>query len=204
MSSEKPVVVVIHGAWQRQQQYQLLGQSLVDRGFEVLRPESATSGQETVEIQGKTYLDDVAVIHKTMEPSLAAGREIVLVCHSYGGIPTSAAAEGYQIHERQEKGLTGGIKHIVYLAAAALPSKGSSLITTVGGSYADWMDKQVCSSSANAWHFMLNDRSRATWYRSKPVPAMHSLTTQLQQRQIVWWPDASTRVPQASKHLLHL
>lgn len=149
MPSDKPVVVIIHGAWQRQQQYQLLGQSLLDRGFEVLRPENATAGREIAEIQGKAYLDDVAVIHKAIEPSLAAGREIVLVCHSYGGIPTSAAAEGYQVHERKEKGLAGGIKHIVYLAAAALPFKGLSLIAALGGLYADWMDKQVFSSPAN-------------------------------------------------------
>lgn len=144
MANDKPVIVLVHGAWQRPIQYETLKQGLAGRGFSVLQPESATAGTVISEIRGKTYLDDVAVIRETMEESLAAGKEIVLVCHSYGGIPGSAAAEGYQIHERREKGLPGGIQHIVYLAAFAFPEKGLSLLAAIGGTYAPFMNNKVC------------------------------------------------------------
>lgn len=109
-----------------------------------MQPESATAGTVISEVCGKTYLDDVTVIRAAVEQPLAAGKEIVLVCHSYGGIPGSAAAEGYQVHERHEKSLPGGIKHIVYLAAFALPEKGMSLLSAIGGTYAPFMNNEVC------------------------------------------------------------
>ncbi|KAI1018650.1 hypothetical protein LB503_005532 [Fusarium chuoi] len=141
MVNSKPTIVIIHGGWQRQYQYEALAQALLEKGFEV---------------KGKTYLDDVAVIRDIIEVPLAAGEELILVCHSYAGIPTSAAVEGYQVHERKEQGLPGGIKHIVYLAAVALPAKGLSLLAAIGGSYPPWMDKQVCAvliaSSAYSHH----------------------------------------------------
>lgn len=143
MADSSPVIVIVHGAWQRPTQYDLLKQGLVDRGFTVLQPESATAGTTIDKVKGKTHLDDVAVIHAAIEESLAAGKEIVLVCHSYGGVPASAAAEGYQVHERRAKGLPGGIKHIVYLAAFALPEKGSNLLVAFGGSYPPFMKNTV-------------------------------------------------------------
>ncbi|KAI9167925.1 Vegetative incompatibility protein [Paramyrothecium foliicola] len=135
--------------------------SLIGKGFEVFQPESATAGADAGQIRGKTYRDDVSAIHKAIEPSLTAGKEIVLVCHSYGGIPASASAEGYQVHERKEKGLTGGIKHIVYMAAAALPTRGLSLFDTFGGSYPDWMKKQgdVISLTDFAADALFNDEN---------------------------------------------
>lgn len=75
----------------------------------MLQPESAASGNAIIEIRGKAYLNDVAITHGAIEEPLAAGKEVILVCHSYGGIPASAAAEGYQVHERREHGLPGGI-----------------------------------------------------------------------------------------------
>ncbi|KAJ4253962.1 hypothetical protein NW762_010361 [Fusarium torreyae] len=142
MINSKPTIVIVHGGWQRQYQYEALAQGLVERGFEVLRPESATAAAEVSQVKGKTYLDDVAVIRDIIEAPLAAGKEIILVCHSYAGIPASAAAEGYQVPERKVQGLSGGIKHIVYLAALALPAKGLSLLAAIGGSYPPWMDNQ--------------------------------------------------------------
>ncbi|KAF4444398.1 hypothetical protein FALBO_17234 [Fusarium albosuccineum] len=159
MATNKPVIVLVHGAWQRPAQYESLKDGLVGRGFSVLRPESATSGTDVTKVRGKTYLDDVAIIRRAIEEPLAAGKEVVLVCHSYGGIPTSAAAEGYQVHERREKRLPGGIKHIVYLAAFALPEKGLSLLKAIGGSYAPFMDNkgEVVALGEGAKDALFND-----------------------------------------------
>ncbi|KAH7020465.1 Alpha/beta hydrolase fold-1 [Ilyonectria destructans] len=159
MATDKPVIVLVHGAWQRPDQYESLKQGLAGRGFTVLQPESATSGTSIAELRGKTYLDDVAVIRGAIEEPLAAGKEVILVCHSYGGIPTSAAAEGYQVHERREQGLPGGIKHIVYLAAFAFPEKGLSLLIALGGAYAPFMDNKgdVIALGEGAKDALFND-----------------------------------------------
>ncbi|EXK26344.1 hypothetical protein FOMG_17087 [Fusarium oxysporum f. sp. melonis 26406] len=142
MATTKPIIVLVHGAWQTAAQWHPLAQGLINSGFTVLKPQGASSGTNAVAIRGKTYQDDVAVIHSTIESHLSAGMEIVLVSHSYGGIPASAAAEGHQVHERAARGLPGGIKHVVYLAAFAFPARELSLLMALGGDYAPFMNNK--------------------------------------------------------------
>lgn len=146
MATEKPIIVLIHGAWQTAAQWQPLAEGLKSNDFTVLQPQNATSGPDADLIRGKTYRDDVEVIRLAIEPHLAAGKDIVFVCHSYGGVPASAAAEGYQVHERHAIGLPGGVKDIVYLAAFAFPVKEISLLMALGGAYAPFMNNEVSYS----------------------------------------------------------
>jgi hypothetical protein len=55
---------------------------------------------------------------------VSAGKEVVLVMHSYGGIIGSEAVNGLEKAGRKEK---GGVVHAL-LIAAFLVSKGSSLL----------------------------------------------------------------------------
>jgi alpha-beta hydrolase superfamily lysophospholipase len=141
-NSEKPVIAIVQGAWHRAIHYQGLVQSLTNNGFTVLQPDNVTAGKDE-DIKGKTHLDDVEAIRKSLQPLLDKGQRIILVCHSYGGIPGSAAVEGYQVHEREAKGLPGGISHVVYIAAFALPVKGLSLLTAAGGTHGPFLDRTV-------------------------------------------------------------
>ncbi|KAM0345676.1 hypothetical protein ACHAPU_006331 [Fusarium lateritium] len=133
-NDERPVIAIVHGAWHRPSHYKAFAESLTKKGFTVLQPLNATSGNEE-DIKGKTHLDDVEAIRKALQPDLDNGKRIVLVCHSYGGIPGSAAAEGYQVHEREGTGLSGGISHIVYITSFALPAKGLSLYSFIGNKH---------------------------------------------------------------------
>lgn len=49
-----------------------------------------------------------------------------------GGIAASAATEGQTVAERRARGLSGGIKAVVYIAAVALPKRGMSLLESLG------------------------------------------------------------------------
>jgi pimeloyl-ACP methyl ester carboxylesterase len=143
MVRKKPVVLLVHGAWQTIGQYAALEGLLEQAEFTVYSTANATSGADASRIRGKTHLDDVARIHAAMEEPLAQGLEIILVCHSYGGIPATVAVENYQIFERQARGLPGGVRHVVYLAAFALPQRGASLLAGLGGQYAPFMSLEV-------------------------------------------------------------
>lgn len=140
--SEKPAIVLVHGAWHLPSHQAMMREKLTERGFVVIQPRNASVGQ-VAEIKGKTHLDDVAAIRESMESPLNDGKEILVVCHSYGGIPGSAAVEGYQLHERRDRGLKGGVKDIVYVASFALPARGLSLRTAIGGTYGPFMDRTV-------------------------------------------------------------
>ncbi|KAM0415823.1 hypothetical protein ACHAPT_013233 [Fusarium lateritium] len=154
---EKPTIVLVHGAWHLPSHYVALKEALTESGFTVVQPRNVSAGQAS-DIKGKTHLDDVAAIHEAMEPSLSDGKDIIVVCHSYGGIPGSAAVEGYQIHERRDKGLKGGIKHVVYIASFALPARGLSLKMAIGGTYGHWMDRTDD-------YLPLNEKAKEAFYQ---------------------------------------
>lgn len=143
MPSPKPVIVIIHGAWQGPRQYEPLKKGLADRGFTVVQPENPSTSKDRVAVSGKTPYNDAENIRQVMEEHLAAGKEIFVVCHSYGGIPATLSLEGYQITDRQAKGLPGGVRRVIYVAAFALPRPEMSALDFLGGSYGPNMDRQV-------------------------------------------------------------
>jgi len=55
-----------------------------------------------------------------------AGKEIVLIAHSYGGTPSCAAVEGQTIAERSARGEKGGIKSILFISALLVSKQGVS------------------------------------------------------------------------------
>ncbi|EWY84351.1 hypothetical protein FOYG_14103 [Fusarium oxysporum NRRL 32931] len=142
MSPEKPIIVIVHGAWQGPHQYAPLTQSLNDKGFTVMQPANPSTSQNRAEVAGKTCYDDANNIRTVMEEPLAAGKEVVMVCHSYGGIPGTLSLEGFQTTDRQAKGLQGGVKRVVYISSFALPAQDMSACDFLGGSYPPNMDRQ--------------------------------------------------------------
>ncbi|KAK3938156.1 Alpha/beta hydrolase fold-1 [Diplogelasinospora grovesii] len=124
--SGKPVIVLVHGAWHRPLHYNNLISPLKDAGFTVVAPANASAGYDD-SVAGKTHLDDVAVVHAAMKPHLDAGKEIVVVCHSYGGLVGTDSTAGNTLEERKAQGLKGGVRSIIYIAAFALPQSGVSL-----------------------------------------------------------------------------
>ena len=118
-------------------------------GIHESRNDYATAGIDD-SIIGKTYKDDVARIHEVLVPHLDSGREAVVVCHSYGGIPATASLEGQTIEERKSRGLIGGVKSIIYVAAAAIPQRGLSVYALQNNEWADWQEEGV-SCSTTPW-----------------------------------------------------
>ncbi|KAJ8125147.1 dyp-type peroxidase [Lasiodiplodia mahajangana] len=75
--------------------------------------------------------DDAAHIAKEVETLADEGREIILVAHSYGGMPATESTKGLSIKERQAAGKKGGIIRIAYKTVLLTPvgEPASSLFT---------------------------------------------------------------------------
>ncbi|ETS79844.1 hypothetical protein PFICI_07373 [Pestalotiopsis fici W106-1] len=117
MSHSKPAILFIifkHGAYHPPSCYSRLTEKLETAGFELVTPRLASLGEGKV---GITLDDDVAVVKTAAKALIDAGKEVVLVAHSYGGFVTINAAKGLSVTELQAQGQEGGIKHIVYLSA---------------------------------------------------------------------------------------
>ncbi|KAI1097918.1 alpha/beta-hydrolase [Jackrogersella minutella] len=132
MASLKPVIVIIHGAFFSPMHYRKLIDPLRALGYVVVSPPLPTTGLDDT-VGGKTYIDDVKRLLEGLTPFLDEGREAVVVGHSQGGIAASALTEGQTVEERKARGLKGGIKAVIYMTALAIPEKGVSLLSAVGG-----------------------------------------------------------------------
>lgn len=119
--SEKPAVLLVHGAWHGSWCWDALRPLLVDAGREV-----TTVDLPTVHAPDKAQLtlaDDVRTVREAVD---AIGGPVVVVAHSYGGVPTTQALADVD-----------AVTHIVYIAAFALDA-GESLLGAVGGVEPSW------------------------------------------------------------------
>ena len=112
----KPRLVLVHGAWVGPWEFDALAAILRERGWEVdtvsLPSTGSTSG----------VADDAAAVTAALESSEGP---VVLVAHSYGGIPVT------------EAGSHDAVQRIVYVASFAL-DEGESAATSLGGPQPDW------------------------------------------------------------------
>lgn len=60
-------------------------------------------------------------------------QEIVLIGHSYGGIPACIATRGNSVKEHALRGHFSVFRHVIFYAAFAVPEVGLSSLTTVSG-----------------------------------------------------------------------
>ena len=108
----RPRIIFVHGAWVGPWEFSPLVQILRERGWEVDALDLPSTGST------ESMLQDAAAITTAIE---LAGGPVLLVAHSYGGVPVTEAGD----HP--------AVEGIVYVAAFALDA-GESVITSMGGS----------------------------------------------------------------------
>ncbi|KAI1500827.1 Alpha/beta hydrolase fold-1 [Biscogniauxia marginata] len=163
-SSEKPVILLVGGAWHLPIHYSKLIDQIKALGYEIVCPKLPTVGEGRA---GKTWEDDARHIQNTVLPFFEAGKEVFIVAHSYGGIPATVATQGLGLSERAAKGLKGGFSQIAYLTAFALPVH-VDLITILGGSYPDWIDHDEPYSKSGNTSTRTNEITKKLIYNDIP------------------------------------
>ncbi|MFK4806997.1 alpha/beta hydrolase [Microbacterium sp. ZW CA_36] len=110
-ANNRPRIILVHGAWVGSWEFDPLVQILRERGWQVDALDLPSTGST------ESMLQDAAAITAAID---RAGGPVVLVGHSYGGVPVTEAGD----HPAVER--------IVYVAAFALDA-GESVITSMGG-----------------------------------------------------------------------
>ena len=83
-----------------------------------------------------TCSTDAEAIRKQIINSIESdGKDVVLICHSYGGVPGGAAAYGLSKTSRAKEGRRGGVIGLIYMCGFLI-TEGSSLLETLGGKHA--------------------------------------------------------------------
>lgn len=125
MEFQKPVIVIVPGAYHRPVHYRKIVDPLRAQGYEVLSFDLAVCGEELD--PELSFFDDAALIKEHLLPLLDEGKKAVIVSHSYGSLPVTALVDGQTVAERTEKGLKGGIAAVINIAGFVFPVRSKSI-----------------------------------------------------------------------------
>ena len=142
----QPTIALINGAATTTEHYTSLMSDFSARGYPIVSkdPPSITAEDATT----VTVDVDIAFVRNdVLAPLLAEGKDIVLLCHSYGGTYGAAAVQGLSKKERATKGKSGGIIGIIYIASFCNEPGESALQTMgLGAEAPDWVGPTVSRS----------------------------------------------------------
>ena len=131
-----PTVVFTPGAWHGTWAFDTVRSQLEALGYptEAVALPSVGSANASVGVA-----EDAAALSAELATLTDAGKNVVMVCHSYGGVVASVAAEGFGYKDRSAAGLgDNGVIMLVYMTAFAAPAQ-TSLLDALGGEYLWWM-----------------------------------------------------------------
>lgn len=133
-----PVIVLVPGAWLTQIQYRDLVVLLNQFGYRtVIRELPSVNSKDP---DAHTVATDTAFVRNSLIlPEISAGREVVLLMHSYGGFPGPVAANGLSKKEVSARGKPGGIIGMIMLSAFVALEGQSLLDKLIGKTYSAWI-----------------------------------------------------------------
>ncbi|KAH6876380.1 Alpha/beta hydrolase fold-1 [Thelonectria olida] len=138
MTVSRPTIVFAPGAWHTADCFDLARNALHARGWSTEAVDYPSVGAEP---PTKGLHDDAAALRNTLTRLCDAGKEIILVVHSYGGLVGANAVEGLGYRQRRNEAKVGGVIMFVYMAAFVTPL-GKSIKEMLSGQFLPWMNFQ--------------------------------------------------------------
>lgn len=133
----KPTILLIHGSMHDTSTWDLIIPKLEALSYPSSAIQLPTSNPSKPNL---TPYDDAAAIHEVMIQLLDDGKEVVIIAHSYGAVPSLLAIEGHEIVARKEKGLEGGVKSFMAVSSVLISEKGKTCAETHYDAASDWGD----------------------------------------------------------------
>lgn len=133
----KPTIVGVHGAWHSAAHFQPLKENLAQHGYKFIAVLLPSMHYKELNCAPPSDIkEDVAAIQTAVVNELEASPEtdIVVLTHSYSGMPGSAAVENLDKESRQAAGFSNGISALLVI---------SGLLVDQGISGFDWANKTI-------------------------------------------------------------
>jgi pimeloyl-ACP methyl ester carboxylesterase len=132
----KPEFVIVPGAWHSPEAFKSTTVLLQNAGYTV-HGISLPSVGASPPLQ--SFDPDVSVIQNAINKVLSSGKDVVIVYHSYGGVPGSEALGEYikALESGKKKEGWGIVRRLVYCCAFVLP-EGGSLMAALGFKPLPW------------------------------------------------------------------
>ncbi|KAF2261500.1 alpha/beta-hydrolase [Lojkania enalia] len=137
----EPTIILIPGSFAIPALYYNVTKPLAAQGYDIYTLNLQTTEKKPGKLP--TLADDATYIAKNVEILADQGKDVVLVGHSYGGVPITEAAKGLSKKHRESKGKKGGIVRLAYMTAV-VPKLGYSCAEHNGDDvaldYDGWLD----------------------------------------------------------------
>ncbi|KAK6385615.1 hypothetical protein LTS17_001185 [Exophiala oligosperma] len=116
----KPTIILVHGAWHNPAYFSSLSASLEQHEYKVVSPALPSIANSHVS-PSPSNLEDVHTVRSAILSELETAN-VVVVPHSYGGIPTTSAVEGLDTASRTAQGHATSVVAIAAMSSFILPA----------------------------------------------------------------------------------
>lgn len=123
-------ILLVTGSFVPPGVYDTVVDAVQARGIQMRALHSPTVGlapQQGRDGVAPTMYDDAAFIGQEVDKLADQGKRVILIAHSYGGIPTSQSVQGRTCADRQKEGKKGGLVRLAYMTSL-IPEVGHSAI----------------------------------------------------------------------------
>ncbi|CAJ2500127.1 Uu.00g029800.m01.CDS01 [Anthostomella pinea] len=158
-------ILIIPGAFGLPELHDPVVRPIADQGHDIraLHMETAGLGSGGARDGHKApdMYADAALIAREVEVLADAGREIIIVAHSYGGVPMTESTRGLRVAERKKQGKPGGIVRIAYLTAL-VPAVGMTGAEALTGAAQEDPGRPSTSIDENGWLYYVEFSKEAS------------------------------------------
>lgn len=137
MRMSKPTLIFCPGAWYPPTAFNPLIDKLPEYTTHVV---AFPSIQDATNV--KDLRPDIEAVRSIVQHECNEGREVIVVSHSWSGLPVSSALDGLSRAQREKTGQKGGVVKLIFLSAF-IPDVGQSLLQAFGGIAPDWYIRDV-------------------------------------------------------------
>ena len=131
----KATFVLVPGAWHGPEIYSPVMGKLNEHGYPTIALALPSNGADPPH---QSFDEDVKAIRNTLTRLVdTENKEVILVLHSYAGVPGAEATKDVGKEERHAKGLEGGVARLVFISAFKM-SEGFAP-PDEGGTMPEWM-----------------------------------------------------------------
>ena len=118
-SMDKQTVLIVPGGFTLPELYSDVITHVASEGYSVQALHLPSVGYKT-NVPG-TMQDDAAFIASEVSKHANDGKDVVLIAHSYGGLPATESTKGLSKVDRQRQGNSGGLVRLAYISCIILP-----------------------------------------------------------------------------------
>jgi alpha-beta hydrolase superfamily lysophospholipase len=128
----KPTFVIVHGAWHSPSHFAHLIAQLQKLDYPAVAAKLPSVGSVSPLLQS-VIQDTDSIKESFLNPLLEDGKDVILVTHSYGGVPGCAAVKGLSKAQRKNEGQRGGVIGIICISSYLVKEAPS-----MGGESGNW------------------------------------------------------------------